>query len=66
MKYVKFLIILIPFVLISCAENLSEKAKKFKLEKFIHLSALGIENALDSKYARSKLHGERRIRENIK
>ena len=41
---------------------LAEKAKKFKLEKFIHLSALGIENALDSKYARSKLDGERRIR----
>ena len=44
---------------------LAEKAKKFKLEKFIHLSALGIENALDSKYARSKLDGERRIRKNF-
>ena len=44
---------------------LAEKAKEFKLEKFIHLSALGIENALDSKYARSKLDGERRIRENF-
>ena len=44
---------------------LAEKAKEFKLEKFIHLSALGIENALDSKYARSKLDGEKRIRENF-
>ena len=35
MKYIKFLIILIPFVLFSCAENLSEKAKKFSQEKII-------------------------------
>ena len=44
---------------------LAKKAKEFKLEKFIHLSALGVENALDSKYARSKLDGERRIRKNF-
>ena len=34
---------------------LANKAKKFNLEKFIHISALGIEQALDSKYARSNL-----------
>ena len=35
MKNIKFLIILIPFVLFSCAEDLSEKAKKFSQEKII-------------------------------
>ena len=44
---------------------LANKAKKFNLEKFIHISALGIEQALDSKYARSKLEGEKRVRENF-
>ena len=45
---------------------LSKKAKEFQLNKFIHLSALGIEKAHDSKYALSKLEGEKRIRENFK
>ena len=45
---------------------LSKNANKFKLEKFIHLSALGIEKAVDSKYASSKLEGEKKIRENFK
>ena len=31
---------------------------EYKIEKFIHLSALGIEKAIDSLYARSKLNGE--------
>lgn len=44
---------------------LSEKAKEFELEKFIHLSALGIEKALDSNYALSKLDGEKRIIKNF-
>ena len=44
---------------------LAKKANQFKLDKFIHLSALGIENATDSKYALSKLDGERRIKENF-
>ncbi len=44
---------------------LSKKANEFKLEKFIHLSALGIEKANDSKYALSKLDGEKRIKENF-
>ena len=39
---------------------LSMKANKHKIEKFIHLSALGIENATDSKYAKSKLEGEKK------
>ncbi len=44
---------------------LSKKANEFHLEKFIHLSALGIEKANDSKYALSKLDGEKRIKENF-
>ena len=45
---------------------LSKKSNEFQLEKFIHVSALGIEKATDSKYATSKLDGEKRIKENFK
>ncbi len=45
---------------------LSKKASEFKLEKFIHLSALGIEKATDSMYAISKLEGENRIKQNFR
>ena len=45
---------------------LSKKANQFQIEKFIHISALGIEKATDSKYALSKLEGERKIKENFK
>jgi len=45
---------------------LSKKSNEFNLEKFIHLSALGIEKANDSNYAMSKLDGEKRIKENFK
>ena len=45
---------------------LSKKSSEFKLDKFIHISALGIEKATDSKYAMSKLDGEKRIKENFK
>ena len=44
---------------------LSKKANEFNLEKFIHLSALGIEDATDSKYALSKLDGEKRVKKNF-
>ena len=44
---------------------LSKLAKEYKLEKFIHLSALGIEEAIDSKYANSKLAGEKNILDNF-
>ena len=46
-------------------DMLSKKANKYKLEKFIHLSALGIEKALDSRYAQSKLEGEKKIINNF-
>ena len=45
---------------------LSKRADKFKIDKFIHLSSLGIEQALDSEYARSKLDGEKKILGNFK
>ena len=35
MKFIKFLLFLIPFVLFSCADNITEKAKKFSQEKII-------------------------------
>ena len=44
---------------------LSQKANKLNIEKFIHISALGIEKAIDSKYAKSKLDGENKIRKNF-
>ncbi len=44
---------------------LSQKANKLNLEKFIHLSSLGIEKAVDSSYAKSKLNGENKIRKNF-
>ena len=47
-------------------EFLSNLCEKYKVEQFIHLSALGIEQAKDSLYARSKLNGETFIKENYK
>ena len=44
---------------------LSRVASKNSLDHFIHVSALGIENANDSKYAISKLSGEKKVRENF-
>jgi len=44
---------------------LSKIANKLKIDKFIHLSALGIEQAKDSKYAVSKLEGEKKIKKNF-
>ncbi len=44
---------------------LSEKCKKYKLNQFIHISALGIEKAIDSNYAISKLEGEKNIIKNF-
>ena len=44
---------------------LAKLSKEYKLEKFIHLSALGIDEAKDSKYAQSKLEGEKNILNNF-
>ena len=45
---------------------LSKLAKEKKIEQFIHVSALGIEDAIDSEYAKSKLDGENNVRKNFK
>ena len=45
---------------------LAKLCKQNNLKHFIHLSALGIENAKDSLYARSKLKGEISIKKNIR
>jgi len=44
---------------------LSKLSKEYKLKHFIHLSALGINEARDSDYAKSKLEGEERILKNF-
>ena len=44
---------------------LSKLSKEYKLKNFIHLSALGINEATDSNYAKSKLEGEERILKNF-
>ena len=43
------------------AEKLAIAAKEAGVEKFVHISALGIEHEFGSSYARSKLLGERAI-----
>ena len=40
-----------------CAEN--------KVESFIHISALGVDSAVDSNYAKSKLEGEKKVKKNF-
>jgi len=44
---------------------LSKLSKEYKLKHFIHLSALGINEATESDYAKSKLEGEERILKNF-
>ena len=47
-------------------DMLSKIASENKIEKFIHLSALGIEKATNSEYAKSKLEGEVCVNKNFK
>ncbi len=44
---------------------LSKLCKEYNLKHFIHLSALGINEAIDSNYAKSKLEGEKNIERNF-
>ena len=44
---------------------LAKLCKEYKIQQFIHLSALGINNAIDSEYAKSKLEGEINIQKNF-
>ena len=44
---------------------LAKLSKEYNLKHFIHLSALGINDAIDSDYAKSKLEGEKEILKNF-
>ena len=44
---------------------LAKLSKENGLKQFIHLSALGINDAIDSEYAKSKLEGEKNIMKNF-
>ncbi len=44
---------------------LAKLCKEYKLEHFVHLSALGVNKAIDSEYAKSKLEGELEIIKNF-
>ena len=44
---------------------LAKLCKEYKLKQFIHVSALGINDAVDSNYAKSKLEGEKNIAANF-
>ena len=44
---------------------LAKLSKEYNLKNFIHLSALGINEALDSNYAKSKLQGENEVLKNF-
>jgi uncharacterized protein YbjT (DUF2867 family) len=44
---------------------LARLSKEFKLKNFIHISALGINDAKESNYAKSKLEGEKNILNNF-
>ena len=44
---------------------LAKFCKEYKIQQFIHLSALGINDAIDSKYAKSKLEGEINIQKDF-
>jgi len=44
---------------------ISQIASENSIKQFIHLSALGVEKAIDSKYAISKLLGEKMVRQNF-
>jgi len=44
---------------------IAKLCKEYKVKQFIHLSALGIDAAIDSDYAKSKLEGEVNIQKNF-
>jgi len=44
---------------------ISKICKEYNLQQFIHLSALGIDEAKESNYAKSKLEGETNIKKNF-
>ncbi len=44
---------------------IAKLCRKYNLEHFVHVSALGVNEAIDSKYAISKLEGEKKILDNF-
>ena len=44
---------------------IAKLSREYKLKNFIHVSALGINEAVDSNYAKSKLEGEKKIYNNF-
>ena len=44
---------------------LAKLSKEYNLEHFIHISSLGINDAIDSNYAKTKLEGEKNILKNF-
>ena len=44
---------------------LAKLSKEYNLKHFIHLSALGVNEAIDSDYAKSKLEGEEKVLKNF-
>ena len=44
---------------------LAKLCKEYKVKQFVHLSALGINDAIDSEYAKSRLEGEDNIQKNF-
>ena len=44
---------------------LAKMCKENGLKQMIHISALGVENSIDSKYAQSKLEGEKLVKKNF-
>jgi NADH dehydrogenase len=44
---------------------LAKLCKEYKVQQFVHLSALGINEAINSSYAKSKLEGEANIQKNF-
>ena len=44
---------------------LAKMCKENSLKQMIHVSALGVENSIDSKYAQSKLEGEKLVKKNF-
>ena len=45
-------------------KTLAQLSKQNNLKQFIHLSSLGVEEAIDSKYANSKVDGEIEVKKN--
>ena len=50
---------------VNLPKAIAQICHKYKLEHFVHISALAIEKARKSKYARSKLNGEEAVMDNF-